>query len=943
MSQDGGGGSPRGLDEADGDYDAADLQPQDDDQQQYDPSQQHYEGGGGDDGGDHPHPNGGGGGGGDDSEDDEEPVPAFLPPEHRLMAPVQAALKKELTGRDVRVTLALREQESALLAVKKRREELGVELYSTQQGLAKLQLSLEQRHQKYEEAATQRRQQETRLKQVLEQYQRTCAQMEDLEKKRLAAQRELDALHVTVQQIDAWNQKVQSEIKVTRSAAYATEDAMQAAEKSKTVQDLQLDRLTEEVRQAHEQITLYEQQLTAQKAETQRATETLKEAQKEMERIATEKKSYMKLWQSSLQGMAARDAALQEAQAAVHEQQERARSIALELAGFKSAIKGEQAENEKLSSLQSRIQSEVKFMEVQLSAIRETRQAYNQKYSLFRQTLERVDGELKASLAEQRAVRGELAALQKAAGDLQAQKRAADDAIMASINSQTTLERGAQNVWSLTQDLKKKVHEQEIAMGDVQNEIARIQVDALNTGAHNKELTATRDAYERELKEKGKLIEKYELEIRQRHDKIEKKQIYIARLNRKFEALQAAQASTEDQHTGPLEATINNLHKEMASTEKAVGEKQREWIKLQTELVAVTAESQAVAEEARELESRETIFSQKRLRSSNQVSALRAECKQISHSIAAMHNDLSRLNDLIASQSALSSSLSNGNYTLESDFMLKLKQMELRSVEMDAQLVRLKDAKDVLFAEMVEVEKQVLLWEKKTQLERETQEALDPQYGQPELHAMKKEIHRMKLRLAQLKRQQEKMIAEMELTIAKREGGKGAALLPGAASGQSSKAAAALTAAQLKQKLVALKQELGSTHKEARKVAGDVQKQEEQNAVLAEELHKQQQVYNALEDARAQLAQQQDEAALRRHMLLQATLLNQKRTKKYEEAILNGGGGGAASARGGNRDEVLQRLAATEEEFQRIKEAVHRMQQDEPKHAQYFQRLLAYM
>jgi predicted RNase H-like nuclease (RuvC/YqgF family) len=50
-------------------------------------------------------------------------------------------------------------------------------------------------------------------------------------------------------------------------------------------------------------------------------------------------------------------------------------------------------------------------------------------------------------------------------------------------------------------------------------------------------LKQTLGAYDKELREKDKLIEKYEMEIRQRHDKIEKKQIYIARLNKKFEAL----------------------------------------------------------------------------------------------------------------------------------------------------------------------------------------------------------------------------------------------------------------------------------------------------------------------------------------------------------------------------------------------------------------------
>jgi hypothetical protein len=130
-------------------------------------------------------------------------------------------------------------------------------------------------------------------------------------------------------------------------------------------------------------------------------------------------------------------------------------------------------------------------------------------------------------------------------------------------------------------------------MGDIENEIARIKVDSLNTEAHNKELKQTNLAYEKELKEKDHLIEKYELEIRQRHDKIEKKQIYIARLNRKFEALSS---NKEDENTGPLEATIKNLRKEMTMISNSSGEMQREWIKTQTELVTMATQTDAELE-----------------------------------------------------------------------------------------------------------------------------------------------------------------------------------------------------------------------------------------------------------------------------------------------------------------------------------------------------------
>ena len=52
----------------------------------------------------------------------------------------------------------------------------------------------------------------------------------------------------------------------------------------------------------------------------------------------------------------------------------------------------------------------------------------------------------------------------------------------------------------------------------------------------------------------------------------------------------------------------------------------------------------------------------------------------------------------------------------------------------------------------MEAERQILLWERKIQLEKEMQDALDPNIGQSEIQLLKKEIHRMELRLEELRK-----------------------------------------------------------------------------------------------------------------------------------------------------------------------------------------------
>merc|ERR1711879_1137588 len=89
--------------------------------------------------------------------------------------------------------------------------------------------------------------------------------------------------------------------------------------------------------------------------------------------------------------------------------------------------------------------------------------------------------------------------------------------------------------------------------------------------------------------------------------------------------------------------------------------------------------------------------------------------------------------------------------------------------DIERNIESVKQEKAQMMQDLLESERQALLWERKITLEKEMQEALDPNVGQADTAAMRKEIHRMELRLDQLKRKQEQMIVEMERAIHKRD------------------------------------------------------------------------------------------------------------------------------------------------------------------------------
>merc|ERR1711990_1150101 len=126
-------------------------------------------------------------------------------------------------------------------------------------------------------------------------------------------------------------------------------------------------------------------------------------------------------------------------------------------------------------------------------------------------------------------------------------------------------------------------------------------------------------------------------------------------------------------------------------------------------------------------------------------------------------------NELQSKHTGQHSELVDKNYALETEFVQELKEMEVESVRLEQHIADAKMQKKAIVDEIVEAERQIMLWEKKIQLEKETQQALDPEVGQAESRSMEKEIHRMKLRLETLQRDQERMIKEMERAIYKRE------------------------------------------------------------------------------------------------------------------------------------------------------------------------------
>jgi len=718
----------------------------------------------------------GGGGGGDAAFDDEELDDEFDEDPKEMMqevtqnprfARVLDALREQEQNTNARLALELQEVDEDLKRTTAQREQAGVEMYGVQQQLAKLQGAVENTHTNFNMLSEYRLKEEEALAVVQKEFSGHKESLRDEKKALYKNQSELDALSATLQQVELYNEEMKSEIAVTRRATNKAEENVSQIERVKKGQDVYIDKLNEQAKSLDEQLALYEAQLIAQRKETGAAHGTLADAGAEMESVSFEKKQLLQQWKSSLIGMQRRDEALQATFDALQKQKEQEAAIESEAQGYKKSIRTEEGRKEVLEAVIDRIDTEMKFVQDQVEAKRAETRKLQERFAMLQRSMAQTDEEQSKVVLHAQNLGSQVGGLDQNVEVVNRERQKLEEQILAQQSTQTTMSKAAKNMAKSAAELQSRIHEKEIEKAAMENELARVKVDSLNTDAHNMQLRDTLSKLVAELKEKDGLIEKYQVEIRQRNDEIEKKMYRVDRLNRKYETL--TKGVEDEESSGPLEAMIANLKKNLDTNQAESLELQREWLTSQTALVNATAEKEAVTDAIQELSSRVTITSQKKARLLVRIEKGGREIAELEKGMGAMRTDMAKLNSLASEHQGKQTELVDTNYAMEMEFVAELKEMEQESGRLEGHVADVKIQKKAIVGEIVEAERQIMLWEKKVQLEKEMRAALDPEVGQAETRSMEKEIHRMKLRHETLERDQERMVKEMERAIYKRE------------------------------------------------------------------------------------------------------------------------------------------------------------------------------
>ncbi|KAJ8364428.1 hypothetical protein SKAU_G00132590 [Synaphobranchus kaupii] len=841
-----------------------------------------------------------------------------LDPDHALMRRFQSVLKSHLERQLENLNTDMRENRNMERIECKGREELGVEVYSVQHELARLQANLEDQHETNTQMAAQHHHAQEQLEGVRSQYQTTINQTRQQRTCDSQLQTEVDNLALRLFYMQGVNRDLQSDIAAVKNASRKARAEKSQAAEQKNAQDLYVERLTQQEERLTEQIGLYNVQTDEQSAETQVAKEALTEAQMEMDSLLVEQKQLLQQWNSSLLGMRRRDEAYAAMQEALRIVRNQVRSLDTEIDGFKKSIAEEEERNERLTVLLNRSQLDCDTSRKLIAQNQAQQEALQAKYSTYTRMLQETEQMLARVTGDCAVRQGELATLRKQIEKEASFRLELEDKIITKMQEHLTHDQTAKYSRRLMEEMAAHRTDRDLKLSQLENEVAQVTLGSTEVTLQLESLARVLTELGQQMDQKHKQLSDKEAEMKKQMIVMERKQDTISICNKKIDQI-SAETGHKDQ--GVLEIRVNKLTKELEEVGAETKEQQQYWLRQQEELVRLNQERQTQTGALLTLQTQLTILQQKKVRREGEIQQESRELAEVDRHMKNLMLDLVKLNTLLNKNSQQHETLEQDNSLMENDFLHRLKEAERESIAMQMKHENIQEEKERLLSLLVETERQIMLWEKKTQLARESQVAVDSEIGQGDIRSMKAEIHRMEVRYGQLMKQQGRLLNDMEAMVARR------GTIETRAKAQSRADRRQPTHTDFHGILQGLRRKIQDTQKQVKESGGVIEELQETQRALSTNLREKQQQLNELQSASAvrtadlRSFQDSKEKNLTRLVTLQA------RAKQLQ--VVREGRYTFVAASESALEPAKQRL---EERLHTVSTVLHRVCQESPQH-----------
>nr|XP_057924340.1 coiled-coil domain-containing protein 40-like [Doryrhamphus excisus] len=697
-----------------------------------------------------------------DTNEEEEFV--VLDADHPTMAKMQAALKHQILTELERLTIQLQEDTGNEKTESNQTDEIFVKLFTEQQRLKTVQIRLEDQQQSKVLAESKHREAQDQLVAMKACHSSTASQSTKTKADVAKLQTELEKLQLHVVFTQEATELLQSNVKATKGATRKARTDKSVAEDEKLKQDMYVERLTKDLDRLTQQMGIYEAQTNAQAETTHATQEALSEAEMQMESLAMAQKQLLQQWNSSLMNMRRQDEEFGAIREAVRLAEHQVIVLDREIEGNKKSIAELQERSETLTMLLNCAQMDCDVSKKMITQKQTQHEALQNQYSTHMRAL----GETERTVAD----------LTKEDNGLQAvltdQKRKLEknsnkhleleDHITTQMLQKLMDTKASQYYQRLTSKKaaikKKKVYQ----LWHLESSVmaAALQSNVINEKLEN--LVRTQKELDMEVSKYNKVVTSNQANSSSIDILISQKQTTIANMNKKIELI-AARTGHED--LSPLQIKVDRIKSEIDKLSEKIQNDQQQWLKHQGTLVGLTLEIQDHTKEYNKLQAKLTMVRQRKIYLESQLEVLHREESDVEKTNKILQRDLLKLNTLLSKNAQLRYALEQENMIMETKFLHKLKDAERESVEMEMKLEKTQEAKENLLGSLVETERQIMLWEKKTHLMKETRLVVEE--GQGDIQIMKDDVHRMERWLHQLLKQREQLNRE-SLAVVERRG-----------------------------------------------------------------------------------------------------------------------------------------------------------------------------
>uniref|UniRef100_A0A672Y7G3 Coiled-coil domain containing 40 n=1 Tax=Sphaeramia orbicularis TaxID=375764 RepID=A0A672Y7G3_9TELE len=632
-------------------------------------------------------------------------------------------------------------------------QEMALEESALQEKLVRLQTKLEDHHQTKTQAEAKHQQSRDQLEITKAQYSSTLSQVQ--KRIQLVLQTELDNLMQQLIFTQEVSQDLRSDMKVMRNATRKAGNEKIQAEEQKLKQDVYVERLTKDMERLMQQIAMYEAQSSAQAEETLAAKEALAEAEMEMESVVIASKQLLQQWNSSLVAMRRRDEAFTAMQEAINMIGHQVISLDREIEGYNKSTTKEQELNEMLTAQLNWSQMDIATSKSLITKKQTQQEALQAHYSTCVRTLRETEHTL-TRLTKNNSIQYLRQLEKESAASLEL-----EDMIMSQMQQKLTYNMAAKYSQRLTTKMTTRKKDK------LKKEVEEVGLESIEVGQRLDNLAVTQEALEEEIANYTKLVSSQQAQISSNVLSVGQNQNAIINYNQKISHIVAATG----RDLSPMQIKADAIKAQLEELEANIKSDQQLWSKRQGTLVGLTQEIAVNRRDILKLQAEHTHMQQGKIRIDGTDSLLQSHFiyTELEKNMRILKGDLLNLNTLLSKNKQLSLAMEQGNALMESEFIHRHKEAERESIEMQMKLEKTEKEKERLLNSLVEAEKQIMLWEKKIQLMKETISAVNSDFGQKDLQTMKAEIHRMKLRLNQLMKHRERLLRESEATVVRME------------------------------------------------------------------------------------------------------------------------------------------------------------------------------